>query len=418
MSKAFTNSVEGTEYVQMLDSLFQIKNCTIVDTRELTDNTFSIVTKKVEKEYKNKERKRIDTNRPDIQKDVMDVIDKFPENNSFYLEKVHILNLDNKRTLQEVTDYIRMDMPRGITLWELTKYCNSISEVQYKDNLFGDKVTISIMKIKPTYEPTNDILFEKYDINKPAEHFDSFSLALKFSHDILNSGKYDNEQINELKLSAYKTLTGYKVELTTNRGIHRSYFVLVDTNCEYLIIAQSIEKTEEEMLNILANVGKSKGLNDYDEFYNSFYVLPDTLEDEDIFLGYSINKLGWSYAKARGYADWSKAMVGHWTVDGYFYNTKKGFWSLGLFDLLTPNTQNHIYGNLYSDDVSPNKTKTDVYGVKGFFVEEDSWWYYSLELNFGIDRYVFAINSENIDRNDMLKRAEKMQFAKGGYKNK
>ena len=60
-----------------------------------------------------------------------------------------------------------------------------------------------------------------------------------------------------------------------------------------------------------------EGLNDYDEFYNSFYVLPDQPIDEDIFLGYSIDKLDWSYAKEEGYANWSKAMVGHWNVNGY-----------------------------------------------------------------------------------------------------
>ena len=87
-----------------------------------------------------------------------------------------------------------------------------------------------------------------------------------------------------------------------------------------------------------------------------------------------------------------------------------------LFDLLTPSSQSHIYGKLYSGQQSYNKTKTNVYGVNGYFVNTEFYQYSNLELNFGIRRYVFAINSENLNRKDMLNRSEKMQFKKGGYK--
>jgi len=271
------------------------------------------------------------------------------------------------------------------------------------------------MKVKSDYDLNSDMTFEKYAVKKPKENIKSYALALEFSEDILNSGNYDNEHVKEIKISAFKLLTGYKVGLTTKTGVYRSYFVLADTDCEYLIIAQSVGKTEEEMQAILAEVGKSEGLNDYDEFYNNFYVLPSDPEDDDIFLGYSIDKLDWRYAKEKGYANWSKAMVGHWNVNGYFWNKQKGLWTLGLFDLLTPSNQSHIYGKLYSGHKSNDKTQTDVYGVNGYFVNTEFYWYNSLELNFGIGRYVFAINSENLNRKDMLKRAEKMQFKKGGY---
>lgn len=414
MSGAFTDSASSANYIHTLDSAYHLKKCNIVDTRLLTD-TFSIIIPDATKKQKVEEHKRIEANKPSVPKDVIDVTEKFPDNNTFFLEKINILNLAEPKTLSKVAENAKLDMPRGITLWKLSKFCNSISEVQYQDNLFEDNVTISIMKVKSDYDLNTDMIFEKYAVEKPKENVKSYALALEFAEDILNSGNYDNEHIKEIKVSAFKPLTGYKVGLTTNKGAYRSYFVLADADCEYLIIAQSVEKTEEEMQEILAEVGKSDGLNDYDEFYNSFYVLPDNPENEDIFLGYSIDKLGWRYAKEKGYANWSKAMVGHWNVNGYFWNTQKGLWTLGLFDLLTPSSQSHIYGKLYSGHKSYNKTKTDVYGVNGYFVNTELFWYNSLELNFGIGRYVFAINSENLNRKDMLKRAEKMQFKKGGY---
>jgi hypothetical protein len=415
MSGAFTDSLNSANHMQFLDSVYHLKKCVIIDTRTLTD-TFAIILPGLEKKHEVEEHKRIEANTPSLPKDVLDITEMFPENNIFFLEKINILNLAEPKTLSKVVEKLKMDMPRGITLWKLSQYCNSICEVQYQDNLFEDRVTISIMKMKTNYDWKTDMIFEKYNVNKPIENMKSYAIAFDFSEDILNSGNYDNEHMKEIKIAAFKELIGYNVGLTTAKGIYRSYYILTDVDCEYLIFAQSVEKTEKEIMEILAEIGKSKGLNNYDEFYNNFYILPDDPEDEDIFLGYSIDKLGWSYAKEKGNSNWSKAMVGHWTGDGYFWNSKKGLWTITLFDLLTPSSQNYIYGQLYSGDQSENKSKTDVYGVIGYFVDTQYWYYSSLELNFGIGRYVFAIDSENFDRKDMLKRAEKIQFKRGGYK--
>ena len=414
MSGAFVDSLNSVNYIHTLDSAYHLKKWEMVDTRRLKD-TFSIIIPNHKKIKEVEENKRIEANKPKVPKDVIDVTEKFPDNNIFYLENINILNLSEPKTFSKVAENIKMDIPRGIKLSKLSNFCNSIGEVQYQDNLFGDNVTISIMKVKSDYDLNKELIFEKYTVEKPKENIKSYALALEFSEDILNSGNYDNESIKEIKIPAFKLLTGYKVGFTTNKGVYRSYFVLSDADCEYLIIAQSVDKTEEEIQEILSEVGKSQGLNNYDEFYNNFYVLPSDPEDDDIFLGYSINKLGWSYAREKGYANWSKAMVGHWNVNGYFWNKQKGLWSLGLFDLLTPTSQSHIYGKLYSGQKSYNKTQTNVYGVNGYFVNTALFWYRSLELNFGIGRYVFAIDSKNLDRNDMMKRSEKMQFKKGGF---
>jgi hypothetical protein len=414
MSGAFVDSFSSVNYIHTLDSTYHFKKLEILDTRRLKE-TFSIIIPNNKKQKEIEEYKRIEANKPNVPKDVIDVTEMFPDNNIFFLGKINILNLSEPKSLSKVTDNVRMDIPRGIKLRKLSNFCNSICEVQYQDNLYGDNVTISIMKVKSDYDLNKNIIFEKYSVKKPNAYIKSYALALEFSEDILNSGEYANESIKEIKISAFKLLTGYKVGFTTKKGIYRSYLVLSDTDCQYLIIAQSVDKNEEEIQEILSEVGKSKGLNDYDEFYNNFYVLPSDPEDDDIFLGYTINKLDWSYAQQKGYSNWSKAMVGHWNVNGFFWNKQKGIWTLGLFDLLTPSSQKHIYGKLYSGQKSYNKTQTNVYGVNGHFVNMEFYLYRSLELNFGIGRYVSAINSENLNRKDMMNRAEKMQFKKGGF---
>ena len=54
-----------------------------------------------------------------------------------------------------------------------------------------------------------------------------------------------------------------------------------------------------------------------------------------------------------------------------------------------------------------------VYGVQGHFVKLSGALH---ELNFGFDRYVCAIVAEGLTLEDYIDRAERMQFARGGYK--
>ena len=160
----------------------------------------------------------------------------------------------------------------------------------------------------------------------------------------------------------------------------------------------------------------------YNEFYNVFYIIPDQIVDQDQFVGFTIDKLGWSYAQNRGYVRWSKEMVGHWQASGYFYNDKKGLWAYGIFDLLTKDKQNHIYNGLYAKDRSRNKYKIDVYGTNGFILYRNKYnrrarrsYKKVREISFGIDRYISAINNtENawFTKDELLQRAESLQFEK------
>ena len=408
MSGAMDNTDSIAAYKNRLESEFNFNNINVV---EYTAYDSLIVMKPDVKEKTvsevNTERKRIDANTPDIPKDILDIVAKYPDNNVFYLDKISILNLDEPKTLNQL-DGVRLDMPRGVSVSKMAKYCTSLAETQYQDNLFDDRVTMSILKLK------DDVDFEGDD---PTDK-KYYRVTNKFAEDILATDNYPYEDASKIHVAAWKPLYGYKVELKTKKGVDRTYYVLTDENCEYLVFSQSIEKTAKEMEEILSEIGKSEGLNNYDEFYNNFYVLPDEPEDEDIFLIYTIDKLTWRYAQSKGYQTWAKKMVGHWHVNAYFYNKSKGFWTLGLFDLLTKSNQKYIYGTLYSKDTGTGKTAQNVYGVDGFYVHSYYYYYYeSWELNFGIDRYVYTINSDNsrMKKDDMLKRAEKMQFKKGGY---
>ena len=113
-----------------------------------------------------------------------------------------------------------------------------------------------------------------------------------------------------------------------------------------------------------------------------------------IFIGFTIDKLTWSYAQNKGYAKWAKEMVGHWDASGYFYNTEKGLWSYSIFDMLVTEEQEYIYGGLYAKDRG-GINKVEIYGTEGFAIYKDiinwkTWSTYKklTEINFGIGRFM------------------------------
>jgi len=309
-----------------------------------------------------------------------------------------------------------MDLPRGISKKLILKKMSAFSEVIYKDNLYGDQVTLDIGKLRNVVP-----VVESFSLINTANAA-SFEIAEEYADLILETGDYRFEEKKEITVKSFTELYGYKVTIEPKKNYFRTYLVLVDASNQYVIFSQSTDKSEEELIRILEDIGNGNGLLDYSEFYNAFYTMPDGVVGNDLFIGFAIDKLDWSYARDRNYVKWSKEMVGHWCAEGHFYNNKKGLWTYTIFDLLTSGNQDYIYGSLYSKARSANKYKLDVYGTSGFviFDEKFNWETYQTykkasEISFGIDRYVSAINNtENswFTKAELLERAESLQFEK------
>lgn len=65
----------------------------------------------------------------------MEAVQKFPENNAFYLQRVNVLNFESSEGLKLASNY-SMDMPRGISVREVSAVSLNLVEVQYQDNLY------------------------------------------------------------------------------------------------------------------------------------------------------------------------------------------------------------------------------------------------------------------------------------------
>jgi len=363
------------------------------------------------------EKKKIAANKPSVKEDVFDVITKFPESNSLYIQKTFVVNTpadrDNLKGFGSIYNF-QMDLPRGITHKMILQRMSAFSEVIYEDNLYGDRVTIDIGKLRDKRPQINNATIINFE-NKV-----SFEIAEEYADLILATGEYLFEEKEEVEVNSFVKLYGYKVTIEPRRDYFRTYLVMVDASKQYIIFCQSTDKTKEELYLILSDLGKGDGLNSYDEFYNSFYTLPDDVVNNDWFIGFTLDKLGRSYAKNKGYTKWSREMVGHWNATGYFYNQKKGIWTYSIFDMLTDGNQNYIYGDLYSKEEGVNKKRQQVYNTNGFVIYEEKIDWSKLkkykklsEISFGVDRFIAAIGSSEdswFTKEELVERAESLQF--------
>ncbi len=408
VSGALKDSVEIEQYTQMIDSAFHLKPNNVLNYMQL-DSATRIPVKQVTVV----ERHRIEANQPAVPKEVDDVIGKFPENNMFYLQKISILPLSEQAI--QASKGQTLDLPRGISLRYLAKNeCKALAAVIYEDNLYGDQVTLHVVRCKDQMGvQVASIVPLRTEHNEA-----SIALCSDMADMILKTGKYDNEQKDIFEANAYTHLSGYKVSFDI-KDTHRVYYIFTDESGDYIYMAQSTKDDDKEIVDFLSGIGKGDGLEEFDEFYNTYYTMPDNPIEDDMFLGYYVDRLTWQYAKERGYAKWAKRMVGHWEATAYFYNPYKGIWSYSLFDLLTTSAEVNIYGTLYRNSLKQDN-KRSIYGTDGAAIYHYDWWTdenYLTEVNFGFDRYVVALSgTTSYNERELIRRAELLQFTRGGYK--
>lgn len=402
VSGALADSAAVEAYKARLDTTFNIKEVAVVDYAEL-DSMARIPVMKDSIE----ERHRIAANKPDVPKCITNIINKFPESDMFYLSSIGMLTL-NKDGIKR-SEGRKVDMPRGVSLSYLkSKGCQSIASVIYKDNIYGDNVTLQVIRSKDTTQVMEASLIPSVTAQNEA----CVMLCGEIADKILETGEYENETKTPFEKQAYQKLSGFTASFIA-KNTKRSYYIFTDEAGEYIYMAQSTKNKDDEMYEFIGEIGKSEGLVMYDEFYNSFYTVADKMEDEEEFVGYYMEKLTWSYAKNKGYAAWAKKMVGHWQSSLAFRNEEKGCWEYSIFDLLSDTQGQKIYNVLYRENLDKSCLRT-IYGTQGAAIR--GFWGYLTEVNFGYGRYVVAMNPVGAyTERDLIKRAERLQLEMGGY---
>lgn len=404
VSGALADSAAVQSYIARLDTCFNIKDVDVVDYCKLDSATRIPVVKDSIQEVH-----RIAANRPDVPESIWGVISKFPDNDMFYISSIGMLTLNSKGISN--SNGRSIDMPRGVSLPFLkSKGCQSIASVIYTDNIYGDNVTLQVVKCKDTTQVMKASLMPSFtDANEAA-----VLLCGDIADKILATGNYGDETKAPFEAQAYQKLSGFIASFMID-DTKRSYYIFTDEAGEYIYMAQSTKKNNDELLEFIGEIGKSDGLVMYDEFYNSFYTASDETEEGDEFIGYYMNKLTWRYAKSKAYAAWAKKMVGHWETSFVFSNKKYGCWCYNLFDLLSKTKGRHVYNTLYLNDISSDNLRS-IYGVRGAAMR--GFFGILTEINFGYGRYIVSLNPCSdgyFSERELIKRAEDLQLEKGGY---
>lgn len=333
------------------------------------------------------ERQRLQSEKPNVPEKIYDLINKFPDDKNFIVKSFFVTNCPDSiadlRKYRAAYDDIKHDLPRGIYMRSLMKKSKAIAEVIYEDNLFGDRVTLDIIELK-----------DRLDLGQPEdEALTNLDIANYFAELILDTGNYAFEDKLKVKISAFQKLQGYKVTIQPKKSktYLRTYFCLVSKDSKYLVFSQSTDKTDDEIVEIIEDLGETDGLNSYDEFYNAFYTIPATCEVDDPFISIYSKKLTNEYARRRGYAKWSKKMVGHWQTTAYFNGKDNNSWGVSFFDLLDQINVNLIYNTLYIDSKKSNRY-TDIIDVLNNQGVIDTG-QYPEELSFPGNRFVVSINN-------------------------
>jgi len=413
MCGAIENQDSAAQLKTYLSQAFHLDKTEIVIFNDYPEAEINIDTAELT------ELKRINSKDPDVPKHVLELVKSFPDNNALYVNHLSVVNSpeDPKGLAGYSMIYkLNLDLPRGISRKKLLEVTDCFAEVIYHDNLYGDKVIVNIGTLR---QP--EFITEKASLISLPEDRQS-EIANEYAELILNTGEYPTEEKEKIEISANTLLKGYKVTISLWNNQIRTYLILVDESHKHLIISQSTDKSEKELVEILQGVGKGEGLLNYGEFYNTFNTLPNKMLENETFIAFSLSRLGDNYARNKSYTRWAKEMVGHWQAAGYFRNKRKGNWSYSLFDLLTEKEQNYIYKTLYWKEQSKNKQTIKVLNTRGIHVTSKKFnWkkfktiHSTREINFGVGRYVCAIdNTEKswFSKNDLLLRAEALQLEK------
>lgn len=387
-SGAFENMEEVEEYKRTLMQKNYIKPDTVFKYDDLSEEEHQILqtgNRVVEEVH------RIDASTPDVPQHVLLTIEKIPQTNAFYIGKMGLVNFESGR-------YgglsLGLDLPRGVSLSYLGSHGKSFAEIILNDNVYGDRVTFDVIKLKDT-ENAHDI-------------------ASEISDKILGTDNYEVEEKDVFTTNAYTFLNGYRVTIKTKatqkvESKYRTYYVLADEAGGYIFLSQSIDKDDETLKKLITQIGRGKGLSSYDEFWNSFYLMPTNMNG-DVFIAYSTSRVGWNYVKIKNYQKWAKLTVGLWEYNMFFYAPKKGVWKYSARDFLTI-AKNKYRRQLFLKNYN-NDSYTKVCGNSAVRYEP---WGMLEELSFIADRYELFLNPignavGNFSARDLISRAERFQY--------
>lgn len=310
---------------------------------------------------------------------VANIIRQFPINKNFTLENLMIFDFDNLRSVEE--ELPSLDEVSYII--ENSEKLHAVSFASYKDDLFNKDVKIFIFSSDENALP--NILDLKKDFQESSvpedEDFKIQDMKFQLKDGILNSliFKSDEDYI----------------------------FFGVNEQRNLAVLMSTEDFSESQFEEFLNNFENDSSLLIYPQIRRTLLVLPKKTEIERKFLSFLLEKVDDSYAEAKGYADWSIPIIGHWNAKAIF-NQEDEIASVSFFDLDYDYNAKQVH-QMFMDAhiISETSHASTVKNADSWFVE---LWDKSKEVSFSTKSYIIAVDSYDLDEEELVQLSDELQI--------
>ncbi|MGH7451519.1 MAG: SPOR domain-containing protein, partial [bacterium] len=205
---AVKDSLELNKLNGDLKAQFKFDSLKVVDYTAVKNNLVEIVAE----DARQKEKKQIEAEKPGIPDKFYGVITKFPKSNMFFVQKLHVFGAPEKNEEKKMFSLVKdaeLDLPRGISQNLLLDLTLCFAEAVYRDNIYGDRVTMDVVKLKPDHGIAKKVTKAAFPV-LPGNREDQLTIAGYFADLVLNTGEYLTEEKTEFSVPAFNHLVGYR----------------------------------------------------------------------------------------------------------------------------------------------------------------------------------------------------------------
>ncbi|HMA99993.1 MAG TPA: SPOR domain-containing protein [Spirochaetota bacterium] len=343
---------------------------------------------KTEKEQNSPKRKT-----PDMSQAVVETIGYFPVDKKYRVVSLRLQEVQKlskfKTAYKVLFANIYRSFPSTVTLNELENISKVIAMAKYREKLYGYQLTLTICK-----SDVKRLEWLKKRYRKVYEGLKSY-----YGDVIVEKKKYKSD-MGEITGAFF--ISGKKAKKK------RVEFIGVYRDNPYLVFVKADDVPVKAAEKLIEQDADGKGLLYYPEVRNTLLSLParnNNLNEKE-FLGFKLERVGYSYVREKDNAKWAKRMVGYWEAIAYMERNSK-LWSMSLFNLESKSSSKDVY-HLFSLPKAKsvdNKymkyylrlkgieiKRTQVRGNRGWFLNNmrvDG----TMEISFKYGQYIIAIDS-------------------------
>lgn len=376
-----------------------------------------------------KENRRIDTNEPAVPSSITDIIKLYPKSDLYSLEKVFLISFLEDKVFNE-THWMKPDykVDINIKLDDFRSFgFSDFSEVKYKDKKSQNEILFNIIRQgrRIDQKESEEFISRNKNYKQTFTQFTGYKYKANPKRDVMvmlcnlvSKKLIEDSKIPQKLLSVELDngrFIGYKVTGHQQGGQNIEHYLLTDKDGQYIFMFRALGKEDRKLLDLIHEIGKSEGLLHNDDFYNSFYRIPDHTVSNEKMIAYSLRRIDDSdFNKEQVKTESDKRLIGNWTTDVRFANPSTDYyWSYSIMDLRTKEDSQERF-SVFRNNERLTITDKTVYGKTGFIASD----------NMGFENIVFSYenlliisyDNKNISNSELIKRLENIQLQKGGYK--